>query len=1106
MEEIELETSDLDYFSNFTSSDKNLRIMAVRGLLKRMRYESRNNHHNLYLICKRLVRGLGGSKAIFRQGCFSCTVGFMSLLPSDFKVSIFEELIKSELHPAGNNSKQEKGEAYLGQILAYGAMIVTGLIYRESEEYQEEVFTKIFQLGRKRSYLHHVSYVFMTEMLKNSDKEFIPDGFIDDVRDLNDNPLDKLNFLLALENKSFKTSTIKKALGTKSLFDLANATTIIGYIKKSKTSVMLEHNFISEITKAVINHPKFFTLFWSSLTEQKHLKNETENTNGIVKFSSSDDAVTLQLCCSLLKSCIESKNLELGKEIWSKNLILLLLRNVKKNKSIVQMFLSDFCLYMKTADDEVKLDILRLTLFEQGILDFDTLTNSKTVLILTNNLSFNGLTELASLYKSVIENKKEVVNVDLKKKGVLICLNYYTKIINSHTCYEEIPWRLSQLIFLLKLGFFKQDVHLNRELVNHVQEAFLTSLGHRFPNFESFQKVLNALFFELNTMLNTFKDNILINFTDDMLEAWEKAVSLNEEMVEEIESESKEVITVLKIILQYMSILILKESSTAIINIQDLYNIFLEIKEGGKTMWIEVLIDLFLNLLSKPNYHHRHLIRCIFKSLCQHLTPESFNQIIEVLELSYDPRNILEHSDIIKSDDSEAESDSDESKDNSEAEEDEDGDGDEITANEKLRLELRNVLTIESDADSVDLDDMDEDEGRHLNETLGNIFKSNMKRKSPNHFSKYQNQLAHFRIRIIDLLEMCTEVVLPFSYWLRAALPLIELYASTISQKQLDNLRSRINCCIKKLNSSKVIQEENCVKEAVNALVELFKKLFKLSGVYCDMKMELCSMIKFILKSAKPFNNGLKQKHLKNNEIFQLFKKHFEDFFNSKNNAPVTLFNNMISIGWDGVLALFPNLINLIFDDAVKLHKRILGVKMVETFIKTPQYFDGHLESYYEYYLTNNAESFRVYIINTIEKVCSEKESNLKFYAELWSLLVLIFTKQNQNKFPELINQEKFKELLNSKMKEFPIMKGLCKQNFKKLCNFLNIVVTNSKEITSPQKELKKDSVQKNLNKRKKKDKMYEGLKKKAKRLKPNNVEVPTVLSYNPKIMSSPCT
>lgn len=356
MEEVEVEeSSDLDYFSNFTSSDKNLRIMAVKGLLKRMRYESRNNQQNLYLICKRLIRGLGGSNAIFRQGCFSCIVGFMSLLPTDFKVSTFEELIKSELHPSGNNSKQEKGEAYLGQILAYGAMIVTGLIYRESEEFQEAIFTNIFQLGRKRSYLHHVSYVFMTEMLKSSEKEFIPDGFIDNIRDLNDNPLDKLSYLLALENKPFKTSTIKKVLGTKKFFDLNNAATIIGYIKKSKTLVMLEHNFIQEITNSIIHHPKYFSSFWSSLIDQKHNKIETENANDLVKFSSSDDAVTLQLCCSLLKSCIESKNQVLGKEIWNQNLILLLLRNIKKNKSIVQMFLSDFCFLMKTADDDAKL-------------------------------------------------------------------------------------------------------------------------------------------------------------------------------------------------------------------------------------------------------------------------------------------------------------------------------------------------------------------------------------------------------------------------------------------------------------------------------------------------------------------------------------------------------------------------------------------------------------------------------------------------------------------------------------------------------------------------------------------------------------------------------
>lgn len=1057
--------SELDVFSQLSSNNKTLRISSIKGIVKKMKINAKTNHHAVYLICKRLFRGLGGSNPTFRQGCFSSLVGFLKLLPDEFDLNSLEEIIVKELSPAGNNSKLEEGEAYLGQILSYGAMVASHFIFSKSDEEQRAVFDQLFQLSQKRSYLHHVAFVFMTMILIKAQTECLPNGFIDHLKELHTDTLDKLHYLVALTRLSSKTHTIKKVLGTNNFFDVKNGSNLALLIKKNKSEKVLSHEFFKNFVIEAVKHNDFLKEVWKGLCDQKpKVKQLHESSNR--KARNSPDLFTLRLAQIVFKQCGEDSIGDIACEMFDENLINIILRNAKKETQLVQCVLSEFNKAAVTAKDDVKLQLIRHILFEEGLLNFDSTVGARTLLSITNSLAFDAVNKLADDYKAILEFKKDIPKKDVesKNKCAIICLNFFTKLINNPKYCEQIKWRLSQLIYLLEMGFFKQpEIKFNREVSQNIQEAFLTSLGHRFPNLDSFHKVIEGLVTHLNKLLMESQYLPTTEFSDDMNNAWKCAITLSKKMNSFIKKNPihKDIILVIKIILQYMAVMLLKEQTTAVVNIQDLKNIFEELtenKDDCNTIWVEVLVDLFLNLLSKPDQHYRHLIRCTFKFICPHLTLNAFLQVVETLSLSYESdNNYEEDSNAEEEEESNAEEEEEEmcgSSDNEDERKMVSSDGEEeITNNERLRLELHNVLHAGSDNDSVDLDEMDDEEGKRLDEALSNVFRL-VKRRRGDKMFKYQNQLAHFRTRVMDLIEICTEVSLPLSYWLKALIPLVDLFGSTIGQSKLDCLRSRITCCLKKLNASKAVPDDTPLTDIVEVLRDLLDKVSKSSGIYVEMKSELIMMLTFLLKASKPFTKGLKPKTVENNEIFQCVRNSLICFFEGKNSIPVHLFIGLIRIGWDGIFPLITEIVNYAFISANKYHKRLSGLQMVEIYVKTPQYFDGHLEKVYTYYLDPINDKFLTCFVNELKSIVNTKEVNNKYHSELWALINLIIVRQNKNQIPVIINSESLKEVLLENFQNLPPMKKKCKNNFKQLCSILKVnCFSNSSENNSSLKQ-----------------------------------------------------
>lgn len=225
---------------------------------------------------------------------------------------------------------------------------------------------------------------------------------------------------------------------------------------------------------------------------------------------------------------------------------------------------------------------------------------------------------------------------------------------------------------------------------------------------------------DINNRLN--QQQLLRNpLTDDGNEMWTKSL----EYIHKLESKHKKVYSVFHTLVLHMSLQLFNDTKLATDSLKELYICYERIRtEKGQLdetntedpLWIEVVVDLFLNLLSHKSSLLRNLINYIFPHLCKYLNVTAMHQILDVL----DPKN--EGNPLIASDESESESENEDAEsetdnDSEDSNENEDEDEEMVdTVNDKLKMAVQMALGgHKSDEESIDLDEMSETEGWLLN-------------------------------------------------------------------------------------------------------------------------------------------------------------------------------------------------------------------------------------------------------------------------------------------------------------------------------------------------------------------------------------------------------
>ena len=384
------------------------------------------------------------------------------------------------------------------------------------------------------------------------------------------------------------------------------------------------------------------------------------------------------------------------------------------------------------------------------------------------------------------------------------------------------------------------------------------------------------------------------------------------------------------------------------------------VKEGDistEPEWIEVLVEVLLSILSAESSVLRSVVQCVFRLLWEYLTPSSVGQIVSVL----DPEN---ESNPLTNEDSDSENEGDETEgkqngkesdeeseeeeeSDSDAEEnDEDGDDEEMRTPEQLRLAVQKALgvaALESDAESVDADMIDEEEGKKLDEALAEAFKQfhQGKGKKNKKDRKDKKALSDFRIKVLDLIDIYLEKDPSMDICLGMIAPLTRCLEFCIQDGQFNELENRVRKTIKTLAKVRKFSsvddiDMNILCDHLKATIDKGARSHFLFQALGDVITFFATFIVSCSLKIDTKNPKSPKKNKAISPLIEIFKESLQSYFQNRScMLPIIFFHNVLQTEWYGSYKLVPVIIENVFNNNVRQFRRNEGLELIAGFYRS---------------------------------------------------------------------------------------------------------------------------------------------------------------------------
>ncbi|KAG8314232.1 Myb-binding protein 1A, partial [Homalodisca vitripennis] len=209
-------------------------------------------------------------------------------------------------------------------------------------------------------------------------------------------------------------------------------------------------------------------------------------------------------------------------------------------------------------------------------------------------------------------------------------------------------------------------------------------------------------------------------------------------------------------------------------------------------------------------------------------------------------------------------------------------DEEEEKVNDKLRravIEALGDTGAVTDVESVDLDDMDEEEGARVDKALSEAFKALKplkNKKQPLH----AKALTHFRLRVLDLVEVWLASEPPLDLLVDTLLRLISLLEHSLVDRYQAPLETRVRSVIKKLTAVKKYDVSDCKSLPLgNILKSLLEKGDRTTTVYMSVSKELTDSTLFIVKASQQIDEINSEEDSSNVAVLSVLKDSVKSFF-----------------------------------------------------------------------------------------------------------------------------------------------------------------------------------------------------------------------------------
>ncbi|KAL3271345.1 hypothetical protein HHI36_021833 [Cryptolaemus montrouzieri] len=612
----------------------------------------------------------------------------------------------------------------------------------------------------------------------------------------------------------------------------------------------------------------------------------------------------------------------------------------------------------RNAKEKTKIAVLKRLLFSPGTFIFEKITKSKLIQQITSTLETEGVKKLAKVYKEVIMLQNEKFNAEssetFQNNDRLYAAHLLVKLLGHSTMHNENEWKCETLKFLMHLGLTKQP-RIGVELAASLKDTFYRSLDLKLSKLEDVSQILLQIFNDLDSLLseNNLETALRSPVALETYNTWIKAKNL----IDKIESKkTKKVKFVFQILFLHLGLQLFNDVKLAKDSLQELFSCYDRMKKEKKSendddpAWIEVVVELFLSLLSHNSHLLRNVINCVFPHLCKFLNATAIHQILSVLDPQNEDNPLTNKNEISDEDDSEIdEEDNEQDEESGESDEEgndssEDDEDIEESNNDKLRRALHLALMQNEngtdDQSDIDLDQLDEEQGEKLNKALADVFrqyKPNVgKSKKQN---KNEETLTHFRVRVLDMIEIYLDSNPSMILTLEIMLPLLQTLEFSIKDNHQKPLQDRIKSCLKKLSNLKKFEDVSEVtdKTLCDLLGSLLEKGTKSTLVFQFMGDEIAQCCTFIIRCSQNLVNVEEtpkkvKKHLKKN-ITNVMKDSLDIYLTKRDCfIPFVLFKQVLQMCWIGNIELARNLGTVLFSEDIRPFRKSQVLELLKIF------------------------------------------------------------------------------------------------------------------------------------------------------------------------------
>ncbi|GLH00982.1 Myb-binding protein 1A [Gryllus bimaculatus] len=877
-----VQSSLIDSFSTLESCKEDYRVNAGVTLIHHLQQKQLASENDvpcpeITYSLKKLIRGLATSNPSKRAGYFSVLVEMLKLF-SCITLKNVLDILENEMKLSRNTSKKEITEVFQCQTLVQGALIHSDFIFKESESAQTDLLSKLLAVNENKNILFPHACSFLVDYIQKIDAENFQKLLWPLLKPELSKPceeysLDHLHLLLVSKtqfpeviNKKF----LVQAFGSKDIINKDSVNQISKILLKMPINI---NHPVYEVACDYVCRLNCVVVFWESFVkecEQHPNEQKEEVLLNFLEFLLQEMSDRKQI-----PELLVHKFMEIVIKIFQMKKSKVKLAQ-KANKTFAKM---SNLLTNSEVPDEVRISFIHRILFYPGNLMFDKLAGTRIVLELSSRMKAEAIEKVAKAFRDVISAhkpkvKKEGETCSWSKQERIYAAQLYTRFLCLPIMEENIKWKLKQLKFLISFGLIASPSREPGDFAStavsmQVRNCLFRALDQKVSKDTQLVKLLTSVVYHLNDILFVQENPLKLRqpLSDSSIAAWHKMMVV----VKEIENTHETQVIVKRsdkrmflILFLHMGLQLFQNAPLAEEALQS------EDKkqtnknsEDNEPYWVEVIVDLLLSLLSHSSHLLRNIVVVIFPYLCSHLTPAAVNQILQVLNPYAGP---LSNTDT-EGDDSEDEiykNSSDEESGGEEDEDDDDDDDDDVDddlgnapVDSHLKMAVHNALKKAgggcsgSDEESIDMDQMTKEERNGLDAALSEAFKllkhnrADQKRSNKKQ-SKDDETLMHFRVRVVDLLELYLVNQPVLVVVLDIIIPLFELLEFCIKDSHQKPLENRIRHCLKKLSEVKQFSNIDGVSQRFIAAIfrRLLQKGERAAAVYQNMGGPLvqCSM------------------------------------------------------------------------------------------------------------------------------------------------------------------------------------------------------------------------------------------------------------------------